>query len=186
MSTSCRYSHPHTLHRSPSPIKEQAMSLNLLVPRDTSTVLGGGTYRQDDSTFPYTPDQLAFPRYQLLGTYGKSEAEETAARIITLCQQLGSWAAFNWNVLRRMVADELQTNKLQSGQVLSLICVEMTRFGSQPDEWINNVIGVGLHHLKDNGYIDMVHEADGDARVPLVRLRPKFFEPIGKYAQTAA
>jgi len=161
--------------------------MKLLQPRDTSTLFGGGVYELEGAdTFSVPPDHFKFRPYELVATYGRSEPEEVAARIITLCQQWGGWVALDYNVLCRMVADELVEERIQSGAVFSLILLEMARIGSEVSDWINRVIAEGIFNLKEKGYIVVERVVEGDLTCDIIMITPKFFDPIQRFAALPA
>lgn len=175
-------SHPVAPHTGEVP-----MEFNLVVPRDTETVLGGGTYALEGAEFPHPPQNYRFAPYSLPATFGKTEGEEVAARYLALCQQADNWVILDYNVFCRMVGDELVSERIQNGEVFSLILLEMARWGSDLHQWINAVIDVGLHYLRERGFIEFIDEINEQGNpCTLIRPLPQFIVPIERHIATAA
>lgn len=165
------------------------MDFTLLIPRDKLTTMGGGVYAMDDAgELPHRPNDYSFPAYFFREAFGKAEAEEVAARLVTLCKDIdNSWAIFDYNVFRRMVIDELDDHKIQDGVVFSLVDFQRARYGSNVEDWINAVIDVGLNWLRDNGFIEVVdHVAEDGLPCSLIKVLPRFFEPIERFVPNPA
>jgi len=56
----------------------------------------------------YQPNQLQFPKYMLIGTLGKQEKEEAAARILNVSRQQGAWMGVSWTVLAEKMLEEME------------------------------------------------------------------------------
>lgn len=164
------------------------MDFSLHTDRDTETTLGGGTYKFDEADqMPHRPEDYSFSPYLLTMSYGKVEAEEVAARYITLCREAGEWVILDYNVLRRMVGKELMDELIQKGEVFSLIDMKMHRMGSNLDDWITQVIAVGLNNLKDCGFIEVIRRVDEEGHdCDLIKPTLRFFEPIERFVAVPA
>lgn len=147
--------------------------------QDDTTVLGAGTYDWA-GTAPFQPQQYSFRPYVLPSTYGKSEAEETAARLITIYQRHGAWATIDYNALRRMVGEEMQSGALFGSGVFSLIPLEVQR-GRTLEQAVARIFGIGLHYLEERGYILLHLEGSRSLIEPF----DSFFEPIERHVTTS-
>jgi hypothetical protein len=154
---------------------------NRAVPADDETVLGAGIYEWD-GTAPHPPEAYHIRKYLMVATFGKSESEEVAARIITICQEYGNWAIIAYTAFWRMVRLEWVSGQLFHEDVDSLIALEACRLMATPESALRAVIDVGLHRLRDDGFIILHLEGDGE----YVELTDKFFERIERYVPVSS
>ncbi len=123
----------------------------------------------------HSPEHYAFPKYTLTGSFGKTEAEEVAARIVTICQNQGMWVTIDYDFLRRMVLDELNAGQIQSGEVTSLFAAEGLRTGTGPEDWITSMLAIGVRYLQEGNYVVIANPKKGYASMMLITPTPRFF-----------
>jgi hypothetical protein len=67
-----------------------------------------GCFTMDQGTMPFGPEELNIRPYLLPMTFGRAEPEEAAARIITICQELGQWCGISVLRMQKMLMDDFK------------------------------------------------------------------------------
>ena len=126
----------------------------------------------------FKPSQLKFPKYALVGTYGKAEAEEAMARLIEFSQKEGKWVAVSLDdfaesieesIKRMRCADEIRVRNNQKRGRYEEECRHSKNGGAEIPEptyeteievpfsiltFKPDAMIVGLKHLVANNYLE--------------------------------
>ena len=95
----------------------------------------------------FTPKDVKFPKYMLPDTLGNSEAEEVAARLVTICQDNNKWAGINLRDFAETLENDFKDIEKVSKEVHTLILLDRCRIGG------SNFAEIGFHKLIAGEYI---------------------------------
>jgi|GEM_PF-2507220 len=60
---------------------------------------------------PYKTGSLTIHKYSFVDTLGKQEMEEAAARLLTICKEMGTWSGVKWGLIAEQITADLQENE---------------------------------------------------------------------------
>lgn len=104
----------------------------------------------------FTPNDLEIPKYILPNCLGNVEAEEIAARYITICQENGNeWQGINLRDFIETLNDDFKNIKEVCKDTYTLILLDCGRNGS------TNFAEIGFQKLNIGQYITW-HEENGE------------------------
>ena len=121
----------------------------------------------------FTPRDVKFYKYMLPDTLGNAEAEEIAARYVTICQAKNEWPDFRLRDFTETLDEDLKNIDEVSKKVHTLITLDRFKM-SRP-----NFAETGFSNLINGKYITFEIE-ENDVRIFPTK---KLLKAIEKYAQ---
>ena len=103
----------------------------------------------------FTPKDVKFPKYMLPDTLGNSEAEEVAARLVTICQEKNEWSGISLRDFAETLDNDARNIKEVSKTTHTLILLDSCRIGG------SNFAEIGFWHLNNGKYITWENQ-DGE------------------------
>ena len=110
---------------------------------------------KDSLDVSFSPKDVKFPKYLLPDTLGKAEAEEIAARYITICQEKNKWEGVNLRDFAESLDDDAKNIEEVSKEITTIILIDRWRMGGP------NFAEIGFQYLNSCDFITW-EEKDGE------------------------
>ena len=103
----------------------------------------------------FSPRDVKFPKYLLPDTLGKAEAEEIAARYVTICQEKNEWSGISLHDFAESLDEDARNIEEVSKRITTIILLDRWRMGGP------NFAEIGFQYLNSENFITW-EEKDGE------------------------